>query len=120
MAASSPLSPPGQYSYTPIDSETGDIRLVSIYPGDGNLINCKIVQSSLQNKSVAYEALSYVWGDVSQKGEILLDGHPFNVTRNLGDALLQLRLTTPRKLWIDAICVNQQDLVERSKQVLPM
>lgn len=44
-----------------------------------------------------------------------------SVTQNLGRALPYLRLQhKPRMLWIDAICVNQKDLPERSRQVQRM
>lgn len=40
------------------------------------------------------------------------------VTQNLSRALPYLRLRyRPRVLWIDALCVNQSDLLERSSQV---
>ncbi|KAL8652544.1 MAG: hypothetical protein Q9226_004227 [Calogaya cf. arnoldii] len=40
------------------------------------------------------------------------------VTRNLAVALDQLRLDRkPRVLWVDAICINQQDVQERSAQM---
>jgi hypothetical protein len=40
------------------------------------------------------------------------------ITPNLNCALMNLRLDSqPRVLWIDAICINQTDLVERSTQV---
>ncbi|KAK0610839.1 heterokaryon incompatibility, partial [Immersiella caudata] len=40
------------------------------------------------------------------------------VTRNCFNALKSLRRPdTPRSLWIDAICINQHDVAERSAQV---
>ncbi|TGJ82702.1 hypothetical protein E0Z10_g6056 [Xylaria hypoxylon] len=70
-----------------------------------------------------YMTLSYVWGEAegAQKKSILLNGEPFLVLPNLYSALLQLRRTQRVqqgfKLWIDAICINQEDFVERGKQV---
>lgn len=55
-------------------------------------------------------ALSFVWGDVTQKFPILLDGQVFYVTSNLIEALRRLQhtdYTVP--IWIDAICTNQAD-----------
>jgi hypothetical protein len=44
--------------------------------------------------------------------------HTLSVTRNLAEALTYLRREDlPRVFWIDAICVNQADLDERSRQV---
>ncbi|KAE9363268.1 AAA-domain-containing protein [Stipitochalara longipes BDJ] len=69
-----------------------------------------------------YLALSYVWGDPLQREQILLDGHEFSVTRNLHRALLHLAESQEVALkglcvWIDALCINQDDLEERSSQV---
>jgi len=78
-----------------------------------------------------YQALSYTWGnsiykdDVHQRQnqdlgdlEIRLDGHAHFVPRNLYEALLCLRkVDAPRCLWIDAICINQNDVEEQNHQV---
>ncbi|KAK4216295.1 heterokaryon incompatibility protein-domain-containing protein [Rhypophila decipiens] len=67
-------------------------------------------------RTVDYEALSYVWGPDSQPGEVIFcDGQPLKITANLADAIRHLRLPDqPRTLWIDQICINQQDMAERS------
>ncbi|SCO91081.1 uncharacterized protein FRV6_15209 [Fusarium oxysporum] len=92
-----------------------------------------------------YTALSYVWGDQQNPHEIFIDGKPFHVGENLYIALLRLRkpinvigigATAPedfhdqslnvikqhmssesRFLWVDAICINQNDVAERQAQV---
>ena len=51
----------------------------------------------------------------------MCDGQPSSITANLADAIRSLRLPDrPRTLWIDQICINQNDIAERSKQVLLM
>lgn len=68
-----------------------------------------------------YEALSYTWGDMTDKENITVDGHPFDVTHNLAVALRRLRAETTRTiLWVDAICINQRDTLERNSQVMKM
>ncbi|OCL05684.1 hypothetical protein AOQ84DRAFT_298427, partial [Glonium stellatum] len=68
-----------------------------------------------------YEALSYTWGDPSVQKTIELCGTPFDVGANLESALRHLRTEEhPRRLWIDAICIDQHNLEERSIQVLKM
>jgi hypothetical protein len=43
------------------------------------------------------------------------------ITGNLFNALKRLRLSDkPRHLWVDALCINQQDLDERAQQVMMM
>jgi len=68
-----------------------------------------------------YEALSYTWGDPSPAFNIRIDDKQLPVARNLFFAMQHLRHENiPRHLWIDAICINQQDLSERSEQVVHM
>lgn len=76
-----------------------------------------------------YLALSYTWGPAvknapfspNKRHTITLDGKPFIVQPNLYDALSQLCLTRPgHYLWVDGICINQQNLTERSTQVTIM
>ncbi|MCJ1477094.1 hypothetical protein MMC13_005765 [Lambiella insularis] len=69
-----------------------------------------------------YNALSYNWGSPNKTGHIILNGHLFSVTKNLEIALRQFRQiaanTVPHtKWWIDAICINQDDVLERNSQV---
>jgi hypothetical protein len=71
-----------------------------------------------------FEALSYEWGDPDKpRHEIIVDGQPFEVRENLFYALKCLRPVplrdnhNPRILWIDAICINQDDVAERNHQV---
>src|ERR1700709_411881 len=105
------------YRYHPLDPEESQFRLVTILPGDWTEeIQCTLRIWSWNTKP-SYEALSYVWGDAADRRWIWLDNTPFSVTKNLEHALRNLRLPRPRTLWIDAICVNQEDLVERSSQV---
>ncbi|KAI3339494.1 heterokaryon incompatibility protein-domain-containing protein [Ustulina deusta] len=69
-----------------------------------------------------YEALSYVWGDLSDPQYIFLEGDkPISVTRSLYSALRSLRLPqSGRKLWIDALCINQSDHEEKKIQLALM
>ncbi|PVH76472.1 heterokaryon incompatibility, partial [Cadophora sp. DSE1049] len=65
-----------------------------------------------------YESLSYCWGDGGVKVPISLDGLRFEVTTNLHAALQRLRMyARTRRIWIDAICVNQRNIDERNEQV---
>lgn len=71
-----------------------------------------------------YFALSYNWGDSACTKTIILNGEPFQVTKNLYIALDKNRtveiFNTRYMLWVDAICINQEDLQERNLQVQRM
>ncbi|KAH7095991.1 heterokaryon incompatibility protein-domain-containing protein [Paraphoma chrysanthemicola] len=65
-----------------------------------------------------YVALSYTWGDQSNPESIELNGHITLIGRNLASALRHVRLENGWcTLWADALCIDQQDDVEKSKQV---
>ncbi|KAH0436495.1 ankyrin repeat and sam domain containing protein 6 [Colletotrichum camelliae] len=67
-----------------------------------------------------YEAISYTWGDAFDKLPITLgsDEAQIMVTQNCHVALQNLRLqASDRLLWIDALCINQDDDSERTDQV---
>ncbi|KAL6914728.1 hypothetical protein FSST1_012488 [Fusarium sambucinum] len=64
-----------------------------------------------------FEALSYTWGEEAASVRILLNGKPFLVRPNLAHALAALRVSEPRVLWVNALCINQQDTTERNHQV---
>lgn len=71
--------------------------------------------------SLDYRAVSYVWGPSSVTRNILIDGKRFVVRANLWDFLAEARREKYTcSLWIDAICINQEDIEERSSQVANM
>jgi hypothetical protein len=83
-------------------------------------INCILCNSRLSNDP-DYEALSYVWGDPHITKQIILSDKKFNVTINLEAALRRLRhASKSRLLWIDALCIDQENVSERISQVQQM
>lgn len=66
-----------------------------------------------------FAALSYVWGSPETPKNIIMDGRTrFWVTNNLYDALKSLRRPEEaRALWIDAVCINQDDPDEKALQI---
>lgn len=65
-----------------------------------------------------YTCLSYCWQTIERDADIICDGFRFPVTKNLLNALKNLRSRTSNLLiWIDQICINQDDNSERGHQV---
>ncbi|KAF2118669.1 heterokaryon incompatibility protein-domain-containing protein [Lophiotrema nucula] len=112
-----------QYQYDPLPTEPGSIRLLKLLPNEDTEapIECCLINYSLaraRRTSHQYEALSYCWGSSMDKVNISINGRQLQVTRNLHAALRQFRDTHfDRIMWIDALCIDQDDLDERAKQV---
>ncbi|KAK3332738.1 heterokaryon incompatibility protein-domain-containing protein, partial [Cercophora scortea] len=69
----------------------------------------------------SYTALSYVWGDQSQTSSIAIDGKETVITASLASALRDIRDTSRvANIWADALCINQEDIPERNRQVALM
>ena len=113
-----------KYEYTQ-SLNTTHFRLLTIHPGGlHNSLECSLETLPLDSETKVdhiYEAISYSWGSKENMRSIICDGMPFPVTWDLEVALMHLRYeTAPRRLWIDQICINQEDLEERSAQVKAM
>ena len=81
----------------------------------------QFVVSSVTGQPIWYTALSYVWGDSAFLMPIKCNEKTFHTTRNLDIALRHLRDSKDSvMLWADQICINQNDLQERTQQVLLM
>jgi hypothetical protein len=103
---------PQSYRYGPL-RQTGEFRLLSLKPGTG-----RILEGEFIDYNNSYEAVSYVWGGSEQADVIYIQGRTLPITMNLSLVLRDLRSSTKsRVLWIDAICINQQDVHERGQQV---
>ena len=100
------------------------IRLLELRPGsESDPLRGRVIEVDLE-RAPAYTALSYVWGSPEAADTILL-GHvsekPERIVKNLSCALKQMRLTEkPRLIWTDAICIDQNNMVEKSSQVSMM
>jgi hypothetical protein len=111
------------YRYEPIrhPAYLHTTRILSLEPGKPS----DVLSGSLTEMNVIhpepFEALSYVWGRNRDKETILCDGRPLQITRSLSIALRRLRdPANNRQVWVDQVCINQLDQVERSQQVRHM
>jgi hypothetical protein len=110
--------------YSPLDTKKREIRVLTIdgKTQEGSLVACSLKVVSLDDQS-DFTALSYCWGAPEPAGDILVNCVTWRVTPNLAAALQHLRRTEGAQtmpIWIDALCINQKDLEERSAQVAMM
>ncbi|KAI0381004.1 heterokaryon incompatibility protein-domain-containing protein [Hypomontagnella monticulosa] len=114
-----PLPPDSIYAPIPLDAAGLLFRLLQLLPGDTEPLQCNLTVHTTSAAPV-YEALSYVWGTQASQGShaIKVNGVDVYISTNLHAALTSLRdSTTSRILWVDAICINQQDNQEKGVQV---
>ena len=69
-----------------------------------------------------YESLSWVWGDGrGDKEPFLLGEETIYIYKSLSEALNAIRSdNSVRTLWVDALCINQNHIEEKSHQVSQM
>jgi hypothetical protein len=116
------------YKYAPL--QHNQIRILLLQPSTTweAPMECYLQILDLEPRSTdqapnQYETLSYCWGDPSKSGLHWIQCHDkrLELRENLHSALRYLRLRVQvRRLWIDAICINQHDLDERGNQVAIM
>jgi hypothetical protein len=107
------------YQYRPLRHDGPNIRLLKVLPGAfheplaGHLENV-----NLDEAHDDYTALSYVWGLPGVNTEFVIDGTPLAITANLDKALRRLRSEKEVvTAWVDAICIDQDNMQEKSHQV---
>jgi len=93
-------------------------RILSLEPGKGDEPLCGRLDIINVESAPPYDALSYTWGTGDPTNYIWIEGEPIPLRSNLEIALRALRLpSNPRLMWIDALCIDQSSLDERSRQV---
>lgn len=120
-----PYESPNARVYQPLSSPDS-IRILTLFECDSedDDIECHLAETrlpDLDGDAGKYTALSYVWGKVKVSHEIWLGDQRFIIGANLHAALRHLRRRDkPIRLWVDAVCINQADLAEKSSQVQQM
>lgn len=104
------------------------VRFIYLDPNlsDDGRIQCSLLHGEIDRKGSSqsavqvYHALSYEWGPTQNPIDIEVNGCCFSVRQNLWQYLDKARRTPElhqNALWVDAICINQDDIQERNRQV---
>jgi hypothetical protein len=98
-----------------------EIRLLKIHAGRSeDPIETSLTTVDLM-QAPYFEAISYVWGSPDNQPTISVDGSAMRVFQGAFQALHTLRKKdSDRIVWIDAICIDQYSVTERSHQVSRM
>ncbi|EXF74697.1 HET domain-containing protein [Colletotrichum fioriniae PJ7] len=114
------------YQYSPLRSPDS-IRIVILDPAPDaqSPLRCSLAQydkvEQMKNFGTKkdFEAVSYTWGDAPPSCQLMIEGaFSFDISPTVDSLLRALRQpSTTRSLWIDAICLNQQDAGEKAQQL---
>ncbi|KAF9875121.1 hypothetical protein CkaCkLH20_07387 [Colletotrichum karsti] len=112
-----------------LNSSKTEIRLLEIVSADDDPgpIRCRLRTVKLNDRPVFF-ALSYLWGDAAQTTPIQIlikecSEKKAPIKRKCLHRLTQLSTSKPPYvilnflLWVDAVCIDQADLEERSEQL---
>lgn len=112
--------PPGSSEATSLyrSLPQGYIRLLTTQLTDGDTTICRL-ETYPQRIAPRYDAVSYCWGDDETPATIQVNGYGLQIRKGL---LAFLKASLDRRpplrpLWIDAICLNQDDGAEKADQV---
>ncbi|KAF4854353.1 Heterokaryon incompatibility protein 6, OR allele [Colletotrichum siamense] len=93
-----------------------EIRLLRLLPGEW--LEDLAAELYVADRDQDYVALSYAWGSTRRSNKIIVNRHVHFITFNLDRALRAIRRTTESiVIWVDSVCINQEDSVEKSHQV---
>jgi hypothetical protein len=109
------------FQYSPLPDEN-HIRVLNLLPGaDNDEVRCELATECFKDTTDTYEAISYVWGDSKNQTSIVCNDKILKLNVSLVGALRRLRdVRKPRRLWADALCINQNDDLEKGHQVRRM
>jgi hypothetical protein len=103
------------YQYQPLKNT--EIRLVKVLPERMSELKCEIMHMSL-DRGLDYIAISYAWGDRVDTTSLVLGTVTIPVALSLHGALKAVREKERSVMvWIDALCIDQQNKTEREAQV---
>jgi hypothetical protein len=103
-----------------LNSSRRSIRVLDLLPGPRAApIRARLRVVSLDDYPCPYyEALSYTWGSTGSTALVTINNHPLNITTNAFAALESLRTRrATRTIWIDSICIDQENDDEKNFQL---
>ncbi|KAH3912982.1 hypothetical protein HBI56_089210 [Parastagonospora nodorum] len=115
---------PLPFVHSPLpDSET-HIRLLEVLQGNFEHHVVCVMSAWPLDSAPPYSAISYTWGDPALTATITIDGRNMVVGQNCEYALQQTFAIEKKKkekyVWVDAVCIDQNNIQERGHQVAIM
>ncbi|KHN96000.1 Heterokaryon incompatibility [Metarhizium album ARSEF 1941] len=104
------------YKYSTLSP--GEVRLLKLSKSTPwSPVQCELIQVRL-DEATKFETISYTWGDQKNRKGLILDGSRLDVSERVYEIVHdRASFLMTRHIWIDSICINQQDNGEKSAQV---
>jgi len=104
------------YRSAPVPPGSRSIRVLDLEAHSKSEKLCGTLRVVRLSENPKFTTISYVWG--SGTSEISVNGHGLAITENCYNALTALRTQYGAlTIWVDSICINQQDEAEKSDQI---
>jgi hypothetical protein len=109
------------YAYQPMKDASSQIRLLRPTPCPVTAELSYSLEVFDLDDAPPYLAVSYTWGPELPLDRINIDGYEVLVRKHCAYALRQLHRHAPgERIWIDSVCINQNDIEEKAQQVFHM
>ena len=118
------------FSYSPVDLGKTGFRILELLPSSTakEQLACRLLASEIGQPVQSFKALSYTWGNGGKSRVLAVfpsTGSAQNnsstalaITESLHAALVHLRHSHDSIwLWVDQVCINQEDHAEKAEQV---
>lgn len=118
--APSNQSPAPAFEWTPLDKARKEIRILELAQGAGSEpLSGQLHHAFLDlPEKPYYEAISYVWGGPARDMSIVVNNALVAIPASADSALRCMRFPNDsRRLWIDCVCIDQNNELEKGHQV---
>ncbi|ETN41110.1 uncharacterized protein HMPREF1541_03045 [Cyphellophora europaea CBS 101466] len=110
------------FNYAPLNPTNWEIRLMRLLPlKDDGVISLELASVPLSDFRGRFRAISYTWGPEQPMKDILVGDRYFRVRKNIYSFFQHClnvgKLTASDYIWVDSICINQNDISEKNIQV---
>lgn len=110
--------------YNPLDSQKREFRILRVNTSgrdEQGHIQCRLEHATFSGLVPPYKAVSWCWGDTTQRSSIVIHDQIVDIPQSAEMTLGYICLVHGHEhVWLDAICINQQNLLECGKQVAMM
>lgn len=110
------------FRHVPLDYSRNEIRFLRLLPADyDDEVNTELFAASIERDIPDFKAISYVWDLKGPRKSITVNDDQFEISETVYILLKNLQCwsdaTSGMNIWIDSICINQEDTSEKTAQI---